>query len=492
MLKEIPILSILVLLPLLGAVFNTLINKELADENSKKVSLWTSVVSLALSIYMAFVFDFNDPGFQFKEFHPINKLMGLNYHLGVDGISLWFVLLTNFLISICVLISAHTIKENIRFYMVLLLLLQAFLLLAFCSLNLLMFFIFFESVLIPLFFIIGIWGGERRIYATFKFFLYTMTGSILMLIGIVSLYNIGNTMDYESLQSLTLTNVQQKWLFLSFFFAFAIKTPLWPFHTWLPEAHVQAPTTGSMLLAGLLLKLGTYGLIRFSIPLFPEGALYFSHSIMILSVVAILYASCMAFAQKNMKRLIAYSSVAHMGTVTLGIFSFNSVGIAGSVYQMLAHGLVSAALFLCVGLLYFRFGSYRISDYGGVARIMPVYGVCFMVVTLAGIGLPLTMNFVAEFLIVLGVLKTGFVWAALAASGVILSAVYMLNLYKKVGFGKMTTPHIQGGYDLKWPESLSLISIISLVFILGVYTFPLKSIETSVESVVSKYKGMPE
>jgi NADH-quinone oxidoreductase subunit M len=311
-----------------------------------------------------------------------------------------------------------------------------------------------------------------------------------MLIGIVSLYNIGNTMDYEALQSINLTHAQQKWLFLSFFFAFAIKTPMWPFHTWLPEAHVQAPTTGSMLLAGLLLKLGTYGLIRFSIPLFPEGAVYFSKYIMILSAVAIVYASFMAFSQKNMKKLIAYSSVAHMGTITIGIFSFNSIGISGSVYQMLAHGLVSAALFLCVGLLYFRFGSYRISDYGGLARIMPRYGICFMALTLAAIGLPLTMNFVAEFLIVLGVLKVGFVWAFFGALGIILSAIYMLNLYKKIGFGNMKTPHIQGIYDLKWPESLSLVSIVVLVFVMGINTFPLKSIEVSAEKIVSKYKGL--
>jgi len=489
MLKEIPILSILVLLPLLGAVCNALINKDLADENSKKVSLWTSLVSLALSIYMVCIFQFDIPDFQFKEFIAINKLMNLDYQLGVDGISVWFVLLTNFLFPICILISSFTIKENVRFYMVLLLMLQAFLLLAFCALNLLMFFIFFEAVLIPMFFIIGLWGGERRIYATFKFFLYTMAGSILMLIGIVYLYNIGNTMDYESLRSLSLTDTQQKWLFLSFFFAFAVKTPMWPFHTWLPEAHVQAPTTGSMLLAGLLLKLGTYGLIRFSVALFPVGALHFSKYVMVLSIIAIIYASMMAFAQKDMKRLIAYSSVAHMGTVTIGIFSFNSIGISGSIYQMLAHGLVSAGLFLCVGLLYLRFGSYRISDYGGMARIMPRYGVCLMILVLAAIGLPFTMNFAAEFLIVLGVLKVGLVWAALAGLGIILSAVYMLGLYKDIGFGRMKSPHLQGGYDLKWPESLSLVSIITVVIILGVSTFPLKSIEASVGEIVSSYEG---
>ncbi len=487
MLKEIPILTIIILLPILGVIFNTLINKDLAEENSKKVSLWTSFVTLALSIFVACQFDHADGGFQFIEYTLINKLMGFEYHLGLDGISLWFVLLTNFLVSICILMSAYLIKVNVRFYMILLLMLQSFLLAAFCSLNLLMFFVAFEAVLIPMFFIIGVWGGERRIYATFKFFLYTMTGSILMLIGIVYLYTQGETLNYQDLLLLKLTDGQQKWLFLSFFFAFAIKTPMWPFHSWLPEAHVQAPTTGSMLLAGLLLKLGGYGFIRFALPLFPVGALYFSKPIMIISVIGLVYASLMAFAQKDMKKLIAYSSVAHMAVITLGIFTFNIFGLTGAIYQMIGHGLVSAGLFLCVGLVYFRFGSHRISDYGGLARMMPVYGVSFMLLTLAAIGLPLSIGFVAEFFIILGALKVGFVWTSLVALGVILSAVYMLSLYKNIGFGEMNTPHVQGGYDLKWYESFSLFSIVAIVLACGIHTFPTQSIEASLTPTVSKY-----
>jgi NADH-quinone oxidoreductase subunit M len=314
-----------------------------------------------------------------------------------------------------------------------------------------------------------------------------MTGSILMLIGIVYLYNHTGTMNYEIIQLLKLSDVQQKWLFLSFFFAFAIKTPMWPFHTWLPEAHVQAPTTGSMVLAGLLLKLGTYGFIRFSLPLFPVGAIYFSKYIMLISVVGIIHASLMAFSRKDMKQLIAYSSIAHMGAVTLGIFTFNIAGVAGAIYQMIGHGLVSTGLFLCVGLLYFRFGSYRISDYGGIARIMPFYGGSLMILTLASIGMPLSIGFVGEFLMIIGALKINIIWASLLALGIIFSAVYMLNLYKNIGFGEMNSPHIQGGYDLKWYENISLGSIIGMVIFLGVYTFPLQGIERSLMPITAKY-----
>jgi len=408
-------------------------------------------------------------GYQFEEHKLWIPNWGISYHVGLDGLSLPFVVLTTFLISISILASFNSIKKRITEYMISFLVLESLLIGMFSSLDIILFYIFFESVLIPMFLIIGIWGGKRRIYASFKFFLYTLAGSLLMLIAILVIFwNVGST-DLSALMSVNFSKETQIWLWLAFFTAFAVKVPMWPVHTWLPDAHVEAPTAGSVMLAGILLKMGGYGLIRFSLPLFPEASIFFAPFVFTLSIIAIIYTSLVALVQTDMKKLIAYSSVAHMGFVTLGLFTFKIQGVQGAVMQMISHGLVSAALFLCVGLIYDRMHTREIKSYGGVVNVMPFYSFSFMVFMLASVGLPGTSGFVGEILVLISAFGYSPWLALLAGSSLILGAAYMLWLYKRVVFGEITHKSIQSLKDLTLRERCTLVPLLILVLILGIF-----------------------
>ena len=421
-----PILSSLILLPAIGAIF-ILFSKSSNNkyQSSKYVALFISLANFLLSLYLWYIFDKTLIDFQFLE----NKewLSGfINYKVGVDGISILFIVLTTFITPICIISVNATIKYRLKDFLIAILVMETFMIGVFCSLDLVVFYLFFEAGLIPMFLIIGIWGGERRVYSAFKFFLYTLLGSVFMLIAIISIYWIAGTTDVEKLYEIGIDAKYQNLLWLAFFSSFAVKTPMWPVHTWLPDAHVEAPTAGSVLLAAILLKMAGYGFIRFSLGLFPIASEYFVPLIYALSLIAIVYTSLVALMQDDMKKLIAYSSVAHMGFVTLGIFTFNQQGIEGSIIQMISHGLVSAALFLCVGVVYDRMHSRLISSYGGIVTIIPKYSVLFMLFTLAALGLPGTSGFIGEFLILMGAFKDNFLVAVIASLGVILGAAYML------------------------------------------------------------------
>ncbi|MDA0997676.1 MAG: NADH-quinone oxidoreductase subunit M [Proteobacteria bacterium] len=431
--SDFPLLSVLTFAPLLGAVAILFVrhdNAETVAANARHVALFVSGTVFLVSLILWFQFDRSSKAFQFVENVEWMPTFGINYHLGVDGISMLFVLLSTLLTPICILASWTSIKERVKEFMISFLILETFMIGMFSALDLFLFYIYFEAVLIPMFIIIGVWGGPRRVYAAFKLFLYTLLGSVLMLVAMLMMYFTAGTADIQALMAFKFPIEMQRWMWLAFFASFAVKVPMWPVHTWLPDAHVEAPTAGSVILAGVLLKFGGYGFLRFSLPMMPEASVFFTPLIYTLSIVAIIYTSLVALAQEDMKKLIAYSSISHMGFVTIGTFTLTTQGIEGAIYQMLSHGVVSAALFLIVGVVYDRVHSREISTYGGLVNRMPVYALIFMVFMLASVGLPGTGGFVGEILVLVGAFKANSLVAALAATGVILGAAYMLYLYR--------------------------------------------------------------
>jgi len=484
-----PILSAIIFIPLIGAFFIFTIqgSEKNVEKNSKYVAVFSSLVNFFLSLFLWFFFDTTTSEFQFIEKKVLIENL-INFQLGVDGISILFIVLTTFITPICIFSGINSIKFKIKDFLIAILVMETFMLGVFCSLDLIVFYLFFEGGLIPMFLIIGIWGGSNRVYAAFKFFLYTLLGSVLMLVAIISIYWITGTTDIIKLTDIRIPQEFQYLLWLAFFSSFAVKLPMWPVHTWLPDAHVEAPTAGSVILAAILLKMAGYGFIRFSLGLFPVASDYFTPLIFSLSVIAIIYTSLIALMQDDMKKLIAYSSVAHMGFVTIGIFSLNKQGLDGSIIQMISHGLISAALFLCVGVLYDRYQSRMISSYGGLSSTMPKYAVVFMIFTLAALGLPGTSGFIGEFLVLIGVFQKNIIVAVLASVGVILAAVYMLWLYRRVFFGKIINAEIKLMKDLNQPEVFIFLSLVLLTIFFGVYPDPLfKTINTSVNNLIYNY-----
>ncbi|MBK9585080.1 MAG: NADH-quinone oxidoreductase subunit M [Alphaproteobacteria bacterium] len=469
-----PILSIMIVLPLICAAMITLIRGEKGDEaviekNVKHLALFGSLFVLAFALYMVSSFDKASADFQFVEKFVWFTAANLNYHVGVDGISVYFVLLSAVLTPVCILASWNSIETRIREYMIAFLVLESLMIGTFCALDTVLFYVFFEGVLIPMFLIIGIWGGPRRIYASFKFFLFTLLGSVLMLIALLALYVKTGSTDIPTLMHATTDIEFQKWIWLAFFASFAVKMPMWPVHTWLPDAHVEAPTAGSVILAGVLLKIGGYGFLRFSLPMLPLASMYFAPLVLTLSVIAIIYASLVALVQEDMKKLIAYSSVAHMGFVTLGIFSFTQQGVDGAIFQMLSHGIISAALFLCVGVVYDRLHTRDIARYGGLVKNMPNYAVVFMIFMLGSVGLPGTSGFVGEFLALAGTFQASTTFAALAATGLVLGAAYMLLLYRKVIFGPQVNQDAAELDDLSVIEKIILVPLALAVIYYGIF-----------------------
>ena len=480
-----PVLSSLILLPTIGALFIFFVRSSNSQyQSSKYVALFITLANFFLSLYLWIVFDKSIVDFQFVE--EREWISGfVNYKVGVDGISILFILLTTFITPICVITVNATIKNRLKDFLIAILILETFMIGVFCSLDLVVFYLFFEAGLIPMFLIIGIWGGERRVYSAFKFFLYTLLGSVLMLVAIISIYWITGTTDVIKLYELGIDAKYQNLLWLAFFSSFAVKTPMWPVHTWLPDAHVEAPTAGSVLLAAILLKMAGYGFIRFSLGLFPDASLYFVPLVYTLSLIAIIYTSLVALMQEDMKKLIAYSSVAHMGFVTLGIFTMTQQGIEGSIFQMISHGLVSAALFLCVGVVYDRLHTRLINRYGGLVSIMPKYAIVFMVFTLGALGLPGTSGFIGEFLVLMGAFKKNILVATIASLGVILGAAYMLWLYKRIIFGKLINEDVKKMVDLKRFEIVTLWLLVLPIIFFGFYPEPLiNSIEVSVANMI--------
>ncbi len=480
-----PFLSSLILLPTIGAIF-ILFGRSSKNYNAAKyVSLFISLANFILSLYLWYLFDKNDSNFQFVE-ERIWLEGFINYKVGIDGISILFVILTTFIVPLCIISVNSTINHRLKDFLVAILFMETMMIGVFCSLDLVIFYLFFEAGLIPMFLIIGIWGGQRRVYSAFKFFLYTLLGSVLMLVAIISIYWITGTTDVIKLYELGIDANYQNLLWLAFFSSFAVKTPMWPVHTWLPDAHVEAPTAGSVLLAAILLKMAGYGFIRFSIGLFPIASEYFVPLIFILSLIAIIYTSLIALMQEDMKKLIAYSSVAHMGFVTMGIFTMTPQGIEGSIFQMISHGIISAALFFSVGVVYERMHTREIKNYGGVVSVMPKYSVVFMIFALGSLGLPGTTGFVGEFLILLGTFKVNFIVATIASLGVILGAAYMLWLYRRVIFGDITNPDVKNLKDLNKSEIfiLSFLAVMTVLF--GFYPDPLLSTTSmSVENLIN-------
>jgi len=467
-----PILSVVTLLPLVGALFIALVRGDdrLARGTARWVALWTTLVTFAISLILVARFDPSSPEFQFVEKHD---WLGIaSYHLGVDGISLPFVILTTALMPICIIASWTSIQRRVKSYMIAFLVLETLMVGTFAALDLVLFYLFFEGGLIPMFLIIGVWGGPRRVYASFKFFLYTLLGSVLMLLAIMAMYWEAGTTDIAALMHHGFPIALQKWAWLAFFASFAVKMPMWPVHTWLPDAHVEAPTAGSVILAAILLKMGGYGFLRFSLPMFPSASHDFAPLIFTLSVVAIIYTSLVALMQEDIKKLIAYSSVAHMGFVTMGIFAATTQGVAGGIFQMISHGIVSGALFLCVGVIYDRVHTREIAAYGGLVNRMPLYAACFMVFTLANVGLPGTSGFIGEFLSLIGTFKVQIAVAVLATTGTILSAAYALWLYRKVIFGVLDKPLLMGIKDIGWRESLIFAPLVALTLLFGVAPKP--------------------
>ncbi len=486
-----PLLSLVIFLPLVGVAFILLIRGEgeVQNRNVRNVALWTSLATFALSILLWTNFDTTTSAFQFEEEMPWIPGFDINYHLGVDGISVFFVLLSTLLTPICVLASWETIQKHVKEYMISFLVLETFMVGMFCALDFVLFYIFFEGVLIPMFLIIGVWGGSARVYAAFKFFLYTLVGSVLMLLAILTIYFYADTFDIPTLLNVRIPVEMQYWLWLAFLASFAVKVPMWPVHTWLPDAHVEAPTAGSVILAGVLLKMGAYGFLRFSLPMLPEASVYFTPLIYTLSIIAIIYTSLVALAQEDMKKLIAYSSVAHMGFVTIGIFAGNTQSVEGAIIIMLSHGFVSAALFLCVGVVYDRMHSRDIATYGGLVHRMPIYAFVFMVFTMASVGLPGTSGFIGEFLVLVGAFQANTWVAFLAATGVILGAAYMLWLYRRVIFGELTKESLKDMFDLSPREILVFAPLVVMVFWVGLYPIPfLDVLHESVGNLVERYE----
>ena len=485
---DIPILSSLILLPTIGAIFIFFSKSNVEKYNSSKyIALFISTANFILSLYLWFVFDNSISEFQFVESRK--WIAGLvNYKVGIDGISILFIILTTFITPLCVISVNTTVKKRLKDFLISILLLETLMIGVFCSLDLVVFYLFFEGGLIPMFLIIGIWGGERRVYSAFKFFLFTLLGSVLMLVAIITIYWLTGTTDVEALYEIGIDTKYQNLLWLAFLSSFAVKTPMWPVHTWLPDAHVEAPTAGSVLLAAILLKMAGYGFIRFSIGLFPVASDYFVPLIYALSLIAIIYTSLVALMQEDMKKLIAYSSVAHMGFVTLGIFTLTQQGIEGGIFQMISHGLVSAALFLCVGVVYERMHTRLIKDYGGVVSVMPKYAIVFMVFALGSLSLPGTSGFIGEFLILMGAFKKSFFVAAVASIGVILGAAYILWLYKRVIFGKIINQDVKKLIDLNNSEIFILWSLAIPILFFGFYPEPLiNTIEVSINNLIEVY-----
>jgi NADH-quinone oxidoreductase subunit M len=482
-----PILSLVTFLPLVGAALVMLFvwrDDEAAQRNARWIALYVTVLTFVLSLLIWWKFDTANAGFQFVE--EANWLGPIKYKMGVDGISMLFVILTTFLMPLCILASWEAIGERVKEYMIAFLVLETLMLGVFSSLDIVLFYLFFEGGLIPMFLIIGVWGGKNRVYASFKFFLYTLLGSILMLLALMYVYGEAHTSDIPTLLTYKFERGAQWWLWLAFFASFAVKLPMWPVHTWLPDAHVEAPTAGSVILAAILLKMGGYGFLRFSLPMFPLASLELAPFVFVLSVVAIVYTSLVCLAQEDMKKLIAYSSVAHMGFVTMGIFTFTVQGVEGAIFQMLSHGLVSAALFLCVGVIYDRMHTRDIGAYGGLVNRMPIYAACFMVFTLANVGLPGTSGFIGEFLTLLGAFRINTWVAFLAATGVILSVCYALWLYRRIIFGVLEKPVLKGITDMGYREIAVLGPLVVLTILFGIYPAPLLDVTAlSVKKLVA-------
>jgi NADH-quinone oxidoreductase subunit M len=487
-----PILSLVTFLPLAGAFIILTVRgeDEVVARNARWTALWTSLITLALSLILWARFDTGSSDFQFVERLEWLPDYGVAYTMGVDGISVLFVLLSTLLTPLCILASWESVQSRVREYMVAFLVLESMMVGMFCALDFVVFYIFFEAVLIPMFLIIGVWGGARRVYAAFKFFLYTLAGSVLMLLAILAVWYHAGTTDIPTLMETNFPRGMQTWLFLAFFASFAVKVPMWPVHTWLPDAHVEAPTAGSVILAGVLLKMGAYGFLRFSLPMLPQASVDFAPLMFSLSVVAVVYTSLVALAQEDMKKLIAYSSVAHMGIVTLGIFTFTQQGISGALFTMLSHGVVSGALFLCVGVLYDRVHSREIARYGGVAKIMPAYALVFMLFTMASVALPGTAGFPGELLVIVGAFKVN-PWVALGgAMGMILGAAYMLYLYRRVAFGKITRDDLRALLDLSPREYAVFAPLIALTIWMGVYPSSfLTFFEATVTALVTRHEA---
>ena len=485
-----PILSAIIFIPFIGSlfIFITRGNQKTVEKNSKYVAIFSSLANFFLAIFLWYSFDNSLSSFQFVE--KKNWMSGfINFQLGIDVISILFILITTFITPICIFSGIQSIKFKIKEFLIAILLMETLMLGVFCSLDLVIFYLFFEGGLIPMFIIIGIWGGPKRVYSAFKFFLFTLLGSVLMLIAIISIYWITGTTDVIELLSLRIPQQYQYLLWLAFFSSFAVKLPMWPFHTWLPDAHVEAPTAGSVILAAILLKMAGYGFIRFSLGLFPVASDYFTPLIFALSIIAIIYTSLVALMQDDMKKLIAYSSVAHMGFVTIGIFSITKQGLEGSIIQMLSHGLISAALFLSVGVLYDRYHSRMISSYGGLVNIMPKYAFVLMIFTLAALGLPGTSGFVGEFMVLIGAFQKNILVAVLASLGVILAAAYMLWLYKRVIFGKIVNSEIKGMTDLNKTELYIFGSLVFLTLFFGIYPEPLfNTVNVSISNLIDNYQ----
>ena len=485
-----PILSTVTFLPLVGAllIFALRGDDDSTARNARYIALWTTLITFAISLLLWRDFDPTTAKFQFVE--ERSWLGPINFHMGVDGISMPFLILTTLLMPITVLSTSGAIKTRVREFMIAFLILETLMLGVFCSLDLVMFYLFFEGGLIPMFLIIGIWGGTNRVYASFKFFLYTLAGSLLMLLAIMAMYWEAGTTNIPQLLAHDFPPQMQTWLWLAFFASFAVKLPMWPVHTWLPDAHVQAPTAGSVVLAGILLKLGGYGFLRFSIPMFPLASVDFAPLIYALSVIAVIYTSLVALAQEDMKKLIAYSSIAHMGFVTIGIFTLTMQGLQGGIFLMLSHGLVSAGLFLCVGVVYDRMHTHEISVFGGLVNRMPLYAAVFMIFTLANVGLPGTSGFIGEFLSLLGVFQVNTWVATLAATGVILSACYALWLYRRIIFGEITNPALKALQDLSLREVAVMVPLILLTIYFGFHPNPVLDVTaTSVEALMADFKA---
>ncbi len=483
-----PILSTLIFLPLISSFFIFLSKDKKNNLSSVYISLFSSIATFLLSLFLWYSLDINTVDFQFVEEKSwINNF--IKFKLGVDGISILFIVLTAFITPICIISCINSVKERVKEFLIAILVLETFMIGVFCSLDLVIFYLFFEGGLIPMFLIIGVWGGSRRVYSAFKFFLFTLLGSVLMLVAIIVIYWLTGTTDITQIYEIKIPKEYQNLLWLAFLSSFAVKMPMWPVHTWLPDAHVEAPTAGSVILAAILLKMAGYGFLRFSIPMFPYASDFFTPLIYSLSIIAIIYTSLVALMQEDMKKLIAYSSVAHMGYVTLGIFTLTKQGIEGSIYQMISHGLISAALFLCVGVVYDRLNSRLISTYGGLVNHLPKYSFLFLIFALAALGLPGTTGFLGEFLILTGTFQKSYLAAMLATLGVVLGAVYMLWLTKRVIFGITQNPKIETLTDVNKSEIIMLATLAFFVIFFGFYPMPLmETFSASVNGLIDNYQ----